>query len=133
MVVKRRSDRIREAQILKQARIKQTRTNSNKDYIMVAKKFVEAVMMVRKAMKEAGAKDFNNYDLFFGGFEQCDAMLQSKEYFESDAAKYAYSVLQGADSWLKHEADKLGEAYVSPEHYYKAWDLYGIDLRPKKK
>lgn len=132
MDVVRRSSRAAAAKILKQARIKQSRTDSNADYLMVCEKFITAVMKVRAAMKAAGATDFNNYDLFFGGFEQCDIMLQSEAYMKSSEAQFAYSLLTGADSWLKHEADKLGEAYVSPEHFYKCWDQVGIDLRPKK-
>ena len=121
LIVKRRSDRIAAARLLKQAQVKKTRTDSNQDYLMVCEKFVTAVHKVRDAMKKTGSTDFNNYDQFFGGFEQCDIMLQDEKYKNSPEARYAYELLIGADSWLKHEAEKLGEDYISPQHFYLAW------------
>lgn len=131
MIIKRGSERRLEASIIKRARIKAARTADTSDYVLVCHKFVEAVMAVRKAMKEAGSE--RDYDYFFGGFEQCDELLQDPVYRTSSEAQYAYQLLLGADQWLKHEAEKLGEAYVSPEHFYKCWEIVtGIDLRPKK-
>ena len=129
MIVKRRSERLFERNVLNQARIKVARTTDTSDFDRVAKKFVESVYAIRKAMKDAGSEQ--NYDLFFGGFEQCDALLQDPVYKTSTEAQYAYQLLLGADAWLKHEADKLGEEYVSPSHFYKCWLNEGIDLRGK--
>ena len=131
LIVKRRSDRIAAARLLKQAQVKRATTDSNQDYLLVCDKFIKTVYRVREAMKKAGATDFSNYDLFFGGFEQCDTMLQDPKYKKSEEARYAYELLMGANIWLKHEAEKLGQDYVSPEHFYKCWDTVGIDLRPK--
>lgn len=127
MIVKRRSERLFERNILHQARTKVARKTDTSDFERVAHKFVEAVYAIRDAMKKAGSEQ--NYDLFFGGFEQCDALLQDPAYKQSAEAQYCYQLLLGADAWLKHEADKLGEEYVSPEHYFKCWDLEGINLR----
>lgn len=127
MIVKRRSERLFERNVLHQARIKVAKKTDTSDFDRVAKKFVEAVYAIREAMKNAGS--LTNYDMFFGGFEQCDALLQDPAYKQSSDAQYAYQLLLGADAWLKHEADKLGEDYVSPEHFFKAWDNEGINLR----
>lgn len=127
MIIKRRSDRIAEANLIKKAQVKKARRSDTHDFEMVAGKFVEAVMKIREAMKATDTTQ--NYDYFFGGFEQCDALLRDPAYHESKEAQFAYQLLLGADSWLRHEADKLGEEYVSPESFYKCWDLQGIDLR----
>lgn len=121
MIVKRRSDRVAAAKIVKEAQIKKARTLSVADFKMVAKKFCSAVHLLRNAMKSVGSKDFSNYDQFFGGFEQCDIMLQDPLYWKSTDAQRYYTLLMGANDWLKHEADKLGEMYVSPNHFYYAW------------
>ena len=127
MIVKRRSERLFERNILQQARTKVARKTDTSDFERVARKFIDATYAIRKAMKETDSA--NNYDLFFGGFEQCDALLQDPAFKSSPDAQYAYQLLLGADAWLKHEADKLGEEYRSPEHYFKCWDLEGFDLR----
>ena len=127
MVVKRRADPLAEAAIIKKAQVKKARRSDTKDFELVANKFVEAVMKIREAMKATNTTQ--NYDHFFGGFEQCDALLRDPAYHSSREAQFAYQLLLGADSWLRHEADKLGEAYVSPESFYKCWDLQGINLR----
>lgn len=127
MIVKKRSERLFERNVLRQARVKVAKKTDTSDFDRVAKKFVEAVYAIRIAMRNAGS--LVNYDTFFGGFEQCDELLQDPAYKQSSEAQYAYQLLLGADAWLKHEADKLGEDYVSPEHFFKAWDNEGIDLR----
>ena len=127
MIIKRRSERLFERNILQQARTKVARKTDTSDFERVARKFIDATYAIRKAMKETDSE--NNYDLFFGGFEQCDALLQDPAFKASPDAQYAYQLLLGADAWLKHEADKLGEEYRSPEHFFKCWDLENIDLR----
>lgn len=127
MHVMRRSDRIAEAAIIKRAQIKKARRSDTADFETVAHKFIEAVMKIREAMANTDTQ--NDYSTFFGGYEQCDALLQDPAYRKSQDAQFAYQLLLGADSWLKHEADKLGENYVAPEHYYKCWDTVGINLR----
>ena len=121
--VMRRSDRIAEAAIVKRAQIKKARRSDTTDFEMVSHKFIEAVMKIREAM--AATNTERDYSTFFGGYEQCDAMLQDPAYRASQDAQFAYQLLLGADSWLKHEADKLGENYVAPEHFYTV----GINLR----
>ena len=127
MVLTRRMDRVAERRIIAEAQKKKARSDDTTDFNMVAHKFVTAVLKVREAMKKT--RSSINYDYFFGGFEQCDALLQDPAYIASREAQYAYQLLLGADQWLKHEADKLGEEYVSPNHFYKAWELHGVDLR----
>lgn len=127
MVLTRRMDRVAERRIIAEAQKKKARSDDPTDFNMVAHKFVTAVLNIRQVMKKIGSEI--NYDYFFGGFEQCDALLQDPAFIASSEAQYAYQLLLGADTWLKHEADKLGEEYVSPNHFYKAWELHGIDLR----
>lgn len=129
MHVMRRSDRIAEAKLIEKAQIKKARRSDTSDFELVARKFVEAVMKVREAMAATDTKE--DYSKFFGGYEQCDLLLQDPAYRNSADAQFAYQLLLGADQWLKHEADKLGEKYIPPEHFYKAWDYFGIDLRGK--
>ncbi len=127
MIIKRRGDRVLENEILRKARTKVARTKDASDFEKVARQFIKAVYDIRSIMKDSGST--KNYDLFFGGFEQCAELLNDPAFKISQKAQYAYTVLLGVDAWLKHEADKLGEDYVSPEHFYKCWDLEGIDLR----
>ena len=127
MIIKRRGDRVLENEILRKARTKMARTNDTSDFDRVAKQFVEAVYNIRNIMKEEGST--RNYDNFFGGFEQCAELLKDPAFKISQKAQYAYTALLGVDAWLKHEADKLGEKYVSPNHFYIAWLNENIDLR----
>lgn len=127
MLIARRMDRVAERRIIAEAQKKKARSNDPSDFNMVAHKFVTAVLNIRNVMKKVGSE--LNYDNFFGGFEQCDALLQDPAFIASPEAQYAYQLLLGADTWLKHEADKLGEEYVSPNHFYIAWLNHGIDLR----
>ena len=127
MIITRRANRIAEANLIKKAQIKKARRADTTDFDRVADKFVEAVMKIRAAMMASGSKE--NYNLFFGGFEQCDALLRDPAYHESKEAQFAYQLLLGADSWLRHEADKLGEEYVPPNHFFICWLRHGVDLR----
>lgn len=125
--VMRRSDRIAEAALIKKAQIKRARRSDTTDFETVAHKFIEAVMKIREAMATTNTE--KDYSTFFGGYEQCDALLQDPAYRTCQDAQFAYQLLLGANSWLIHEAGKLGESYVAPEHYYKCWDTVGINLR----
>ena len=127
MVVKRRADRLAEAAIIKKAQVKKARRSDTKDFESVCDKFIEAVMKIREAMKSTSTT--KSYDLFFGGYEQCDELLRDPAYHDCKEAQFAYQLLLGANSWLLHEADKLGADYVPPEHFYKCWDRTGINLR----
>ena len=129
LIVKRRAEREAEQRIIANAQVKKARSNNTADFELVAGKFREAVMKIRAAMKTTDTQ--YNYDTFFGGYEQCDMLLRDPAYHSCSEAQFAYQLLLGADSWLKHEADKLGENYVPPEHFYKAWLLNNppIDLR----
>ena len=127
MIIKRRSDRIAEANLIKKAQVKKARRSDTSDFESVCDKFIEAVMKIRAAMKTTNTTQ--NYDHFFGGYEQCDALLRDPAYHDCKEAQFAYQLLLGANSWLLHEADKLGADYIPPEHFYKCWDRAGIDLR----
>ena len=127
MMVRRRIDRLTEQRIIREAQIKKATTTDTSQFERVASKFVAAVMKVREAM--ATTDTTNDYSMFFGGFEQCDALVQDPAYQASQEAQMAYQLLLGADSWLRHEASKLGEEYVPPEHFFKTWELAGYDLR----
>lgn len=124
IVIKRRATRVAEAKLIKTAQVKKARTTSEDDFNIAAKKFVEAAKGIRAVMKKLGS---NKYEKFFGGFEECDALLQDPLYVKSQEAQYRYQLLLGADQWLKHEADKLGADFVSPKHFYKAWERFGAD------
>ena len=127
MIIKRRSDRIAEANLIKKAQVKKARRSDTHDFEMVGDKFVEAVMKIRAAMKTTNTTQ--NYDYFFGGYEQCDALLRDPAYHQCQEAQFAYQLLLGADSWLRHEADKLGEEYIPPSHFFLTWLRHGYDLR----
>lgn len=121
MVVKRRSTREAEARIIKLAQIKKTRSTDTTDFVYVAGKFREAVMNIRNIMQNTPTTvDYSN---FFGGYEQCEILLQDPAYRASQDAQFAYSVFLGVDQWMRHEADKLGEDYIPPKHFFKAWLL----------
>lgn len=122
MIVKRRSDRIAEARLIKEAQIKKARTDSDEDFRTAAKLFTDTAIAIRKKMKELGTDKFNN---FHAGFEECAELRADPLFMKSSEAQYLFGNLQGADSWLRHAADKLGEAYISPAHFFKAWELAG--------
>lgn len=127
MVIKRRSDRIAEANLIKKAQVKKARKSNTADFEIAGDKFVEAVMKIREAMKTSATT--KNYDMFFGGYEQCDELLRDPAYHECKEAQFAYQLLLGANAWLCHEADKLGEDYIPPKHYFATWLRHGYDLR----
>lgn len=122
MIVKRRSDRVAAANIVKAAQIKKARTDSDEDFRIAAKLFTDTAKMIRARMKELGS---DKYEHFHAGFEEC-AYLRMDPLFKKDSeVQYLFGNLQGADSWLRHASDKLGEPYVSPAHFFKAWELAG--------
>lgn len=121
IIIQRRSDRVAAAQIVKQAQIKPATTDTDDDFKIAAKLFTDAAKALRAKMKELGS---NDYDDFHAGFEECAALRADPIFVNSQDAQYLYGNLAGADSWLRHEASKLGQAYVSPAHFYKAWELF---------
>ena len=128
MIIRRKSDRDAEKRILEEARKKVATKDTNADFLVAAGKFIEAVKKIRQAMGAAGAP---GYDNFFGGYEECDVLLNDPIYQTCTRAQFAYQLLLGANSWLRHEADKLGETYKSPNHFFLAWYLVEhIDIRP---
>lgn len=129
MVISRVADRISERRVISEAQIKPARSTDTKDFEYVAGKFREAVMKIRAAMEKAGSKiDYSN---FFGGYEQCEVLLQDPAFRSSQDAIFEYNVFLGVDQWLRHESDKLGQNYIPPNHFFKAWLLADppIDLR----
>lgn len=125
MVVKRRADRLAEAAIIKKAQVKKARRSDTSDFEIAAKIFTDAAKAIRVKMKELGS---DAYEHFHAGFEECAALRLDPIFVGSQEAQYLYGNLEGADRWLLHEADKLGQSYVSPAHFYKAWELAGEPL-----
>jgi len=126
MAITRRMDRIAEARIIKQAQIKQARTTDTRDFEFAAKIFTDAAKALRNKMKELGS---NDYDHFHAGFDECIILRQDPLFINSQEAQYLYGNIEGANSFMRHEADKLGQAYISPAHFYKAWELAGEPLK----
>ena len=126
MIVKRRSERLFERNVSQQARVKVARTTDTKDFELAAKVFTDTAKAIRVKMKELGS---DAYDNFHAGFEECAALRMDPLFVGSQEAQYLYGNLEGADRWLLHEADKLGQNYISPAHFYEAWRLAGEPLK----
>ena len=126
MIVKRVEDRISERRIIKEAQIKPARSTDTTDFEYAAKIFTDAAKALRAKMKELGS---NNYEHFHAGFDECIILRQDPLFVNSQEAQYLYGNIEGANSFMRHEADKLGQAYVSPAHFYRAWELAGEPLK----
>jgi len=126
MVITRRASRAAAARIVKEAQVKPARTTDTADFELAARLFTDAAKAIRAKMKELGS---DAYEHFHAGFDECAILRADPIFANSQEAQYLYGNLEGADRFLLHEADKLGQEYISPNHFYKAWELAGEPLR----